>query len=69
MSCSMMRFSLHKDQGCYELEHGCASIYGFEYKPGELDCTVNSWMTVETDLSLIGFDNAVRSHVLKTAKS
>jgi hypothetical protein len=22
------------DQGCYQLEEGCYSVYGFEYKPG-----------------------------------
>jgi len=25
---------IFKDQQCYELEQGCYSVYGFEYKPG-----------------------------------
>jgi hypothetical protein len=32
------------DQDCYELDKGCYSIYGFEYKPGFAEVQPNSML-------------------------
>jgi beta-glucan synthesis-associated protein KRE6 len=36
-------YTLYTDQGCYELEQDCFSVYGFEYKPG-FDGAYISWI-------------------------
>jgi hypothetical protein len=50
--------SQRADQDCYELEAGCFTDYGFEYKPGKLLLSFSHAFVTHRLIS--GFDDAVR---------